>query len=170
MRPFFQHYYQMIVDNQNLYRHLQKIRRFRRAGEQGGIPEFRHRIVRHPVVLPAIGVLPPVGCLLETSFPRFCSYPPSVLVDVCMIPERTDGSYCQVWSRSSISSSCACFFSLQQSIQQRLWTSAKPAGQKIRSCPETRYNAIADKPIPEKSRLEDPETVRVKFVAKLYKF
>ena len=40
------------VDNQNLYRHLQKIRRFRRAGEQGGILEFRYRIVRHPVVLP----------------------------------------------------------------------------------------------------------------------
>ena len=33
------------VDNQNLYWHLQKIRRFRRAGEQGGIPEFQHRTV-----------------------------------------------------------------------------------------------------------------------------
>lgn len=44
--------YQIMWNNQNLYRHLQKIRRFRRAGEQGGIPEFRYRTVCHPVVLP----------------------------------------------------------------------------------------------------------------------
>ena len=86
--------------------------------------------------------------------------PPSVLSsDVCMIPERTDGSYCRVWSRSLISSSCTCFFS----ITAIHTTTAMDFRRTDRSgnpfLPRNRYNGCPISRYRKNPGLSDPETV-----------